>query len=120
MGEEAVEVKRPTGFGIFQPVTDCKDHSHGRLDDKSKHDRPAHPANEVLPKMREPFHGLQSRRIVTFRTPTSEISAWILSPGLSHPPPCSRADPEGDPVKRRSPRSRVINSLIILTFSSTF
>src|SRR6266436_7985673 len=118
MGEEAVEVKRPTGFGILQPITDCNDDSHGRLDDNSKHDRPGQPANEVLPKMREPFHGLQSRRIITLRTPTSEISAWIRSPGLSHRPPCSPADPEGDPVKRMSPGWSVMKWLIMLSCSS--
>src|SRR5260370_11523092 len=51
MGEEAPEIKRPAGLGIFQPGTDCKDDSNGRLQDESKRYRPAHPANDVLPKL---------------------------------------------------------------------
>ena len=65
MGDEAPQIKRPVGLGIFQPVTDCKDDSYDRLQDESKRDRPAHRANEVLPNtaMREqPFHGLQPPR----------------------------------------------------------
>src|SRR5579864_7232624 len=62
MGEEAPKIKRAAGLGIFQPVTDCKDDSYGRVQDEPQRYRPAQPANEILPEiaMREqPFHGLQ-------------------------------------------------------------
>ena len=62
MGEEAPKIKRPAGLGIFQPVTDRKDDSYGRLQDEPKRYRPAQPAHEILPEIamcEQPFHGLQ-------------------------------------------------------------
>src|SRR5580704_15393908 len=79
MGEEAPKIKRPAGLGIFQPVTDRKDDSYARLQDESKRNRPAHPANEVLPKtaMREqPFHGLQPPRFSGIVNPLGGLGPY--------------------------------------------
>src|SRR5260370_40023060 len=66
MGEEAPKIKRAAGLGIFQPVTDCKDDSYGRLEDEPKRYRPAQPANEILPRIARrgrPSPGLQPPRL---------------------------------------------------------
>src|SRR5260370_14783143 len=86
MGEEAQKIEQAAGLGIFQPVTDCKDDSYGRLQDEPKRYRPAQPANEILPKiaMREqPFHGLQPPRFSGIVNPLGGLGPdkglrWLL------------------------------------------
>jgi hypothetical protein len=86
MGEEAPKIERSPGPGIFQPVTDCKNDSYGRLQDEPKRYRPAEPTNEIFPEiaMREPpFHSLQPPRFSGIVNPVGGLGPgkgprWLL------------------------------------------